>query len=88
MSTISPARSWSWIRRQNVTPRSSWWAARKEIVAVPAAIRDTYKARLEAMVSNFRTVLGQNGIDYTLLDTSQPLEMALLAYLQTRRRAL
>ena len=60
----------------------------QEIVAVPAAIRDTYKARLEAMVSNFRTVLGQNGIDYTLLDTSQPLEMALLAYLQTRRRAL
>jgi hypothetical protein len=40
------------------------------------------------MISNFRTVLGQNGIDYTLLDTSQPLEMALLAYLQTRRRAL
>jgi len=60
----------------------------QEIIAVPAAIRDTYKARLEAMISNFRTVLGQNGIDYTLLDTSQPLEMALLAYLQTRRRAL
>jgi uncharacterized protein (DUF58 family) len=60
----------------------------QEIVAVPAAIRDTYKARLEAMVSNFRSVLGQNGIDYTLLDTSQPLEMALLAYLQTRRRTL
>ena len=59
-----------------------------EVVAVPAAVRDTYKARLDAMVSNFRTVLGQNGIDYTLLDTSQPLEVALLAYLQTRRRAL
>jgi uncharacterized protein (DUF58 family) len=60
----------------------------EEVVAVPAAVRDTYKARLDAMVSNFRTVLGQNGIDYTLLDTSQPLETALLAYLQTRRRAL
>jgi uncharacterized protein (DUF58 family) len=60
----------------------------QEVVAVPAAIRETYKARLEAMVANFRTVLGQNGIDYTLLDTSQPLEVALLAYLQTRRRAL
>lgn len=59
-----------------------------EVVAVPAAVRDTYKARLDAMVSNFRTVLGQHGIDYTLLDTSQPLEVALLAYLQTRRRAL
>jgi uncharacterized protein (DUF58 family) len=58
-----------------------------EVVAVPAAVRDTYKARLDAMVSHFRTTLGQNGIDYTLLDTSQPLEVALLAYLQTRRRA-
>jgi uncharacterized protein (DUF58 family) len=59
-----------------------------EVVAVPAAVRDTYKARLDAMVANFRSVLGQNGIDYTLLDTSQPLEVALLAYLQTRRRTL
>jgi hypothetical protein len=40
------------------------------------------------MVTHFRTVLGQNGIDYILLDTAQPLEMALVAYLQTRRRAL
>jgi uncharacterized protein (DUF58 family) len=59
-----------------------------EVVAAPAAVRDAYKSRLDAMVSNFRTVLGQNGIDYTLLDTSQPLEVALLAYLQTRRRTL
>jgi uncharacterized protein (DUF58 family) len=59
-----------------------------EVIAVPAAVRDTYKARLEAMVTHFRTVLGQNGIDYILLDTAQPLEMALVAYLQTRRRAL
>jgi len=57
-----------------------------EVVALPAAVRETYKARLDAMVANFRRVLGQNGIDYTLLDTSQPLEVALLAYLQTRRR--
>jgi uncharacterized protein (DUF58 family) len=60
----------------------------EEVVAVPAAVRDGYKARLDAMVTNFRTVLGQNGIDYTLLDTSQPLEVALLAYRQTRRRTL
>jgi hypothetical protein len=59
-----------------------------EVVASPAAVRDTYKARVEAMVGHFRTVLGQNAIDYTLLDTSQPLEVALLAYLQTRRRTL
>jgi uncharacterized protein (DUF58 family) len=60
----------------------------REVVAVPAAVRDSYKARLDEMVTTFRTVLGQNGIDYTLLDTSRPLEVALLAYLQTRRRTL
>jgi uncharacterized protein (DUF58 family) len=59
----------------------------QEVVAVPAAVRDDYKARLDAMITNFRSVLGHNGIDYTLLDTSQPLEVALLAYLQTRRKA-
>lgn len=59
-----------------------------EVVAVPAAVRDGYRARVEAMIANFRTVLGQNGIDYALLDTSQPLEVALLAYLRTRRRTL
>jgi uncharacterized protein (DUF58 family) len=60
----------------------------QEVVAVPAAVREGYKARLDGMIAHFRTVLGQHGIDYTLLDTSQPLEAALLAYLQTRRRAL
>jgi uncharacterized protein (DUF58 family) len=60
----------------------------REVVAVPGVVRASYKARLDEMVTTFRTVLGQNGIEYTLLDTSQPLEVALLAYLQTRRRSL
>lgn len=60
----------------------------REVVAVPEAVRDAYRTRLDEMVTTFRTVLGQNGIDYTLLDTSRPLEVALLAYLQTRRRTL
>jgi uncharacterized protein (DUF58 family) len=59
-----------------------------EVVAVPASVRDTYKARVQDMIATFRSALGQHGIDYTLLDTSQPLEVALLAYLQTRRRSL
>jgi uncharacterized protein (DUF58 family) len=58
----------------------------QEIVAVPAAVRGPYRARVAGLVATYRSVLGQNGIDYTLLDTSQPLEVALLAYLQTRRR--
>jgi uncharacterized protein (DUF58 family) len=58
-----------------------------EVVAVPDAVRDAYQSRINALVDTYRTVLGQNGIDYCMLETSQPLEMGLLSYLQTRRRA-
>ncbi len=58
-----------------------------EVVAVPGTVREGYKARINALVERYRTVLGQNGIDYCLLETSQPLETGLLSYLQTRRRA-
>ena len=58
-----------------------------EVVAVPGAVRDDYKARINALIANYRTTLGQNGIDYCLLETSQPLEVGLLSYLQTRRKA-
>lgn len=58
-----------------------------EVVAVPGAVREAYKARINALIANYRTTLGQNGIDYCLLDTSQPLEVGLLSYLQTRRKA-
>lgn len=58
-----------------------------EVVAVPAAVRDEYRARINALIATYRTTLGQNGIDYCLLDTSQPLEVGLLSYLQTRRKA-
>ncbi|MCC7179672.1 MAG: DUF58 domain-containing protein [Acidobacteria bacterium] len=58
-----------------------------EVVAVPGAVREAYKARINALIANYRTVLGQNGIDYCLLETSQPLEVGLLSYLQTRKKA-
>jgi uncharacterized protein (DUF58 family) len=59
----------------------------EEVMAVPSAIGDTYRDRMQALIAHFRSELGLNGIDYCLLDTSQPLEMGLLSYLQTRRRA-
>jgi uncharacterized protein (DUF58 family) len=58
-----------------------------EVVAVPDAVREAYKARINALIATYRTTLGQNGIDFCLLDTSQPLEVGLLSYLQTRRKA-
>ena len=35
----------------------------------------------------YRRELGAAGIDYTLLDTSMPLETGLLSYLTARRKA-
>ncbi len=58
-----------------------------EVVAVPGAVREAYQARINELIAHYRTVLGQNGIDYCLLNTSQPLEVGLLSYLQTRKKA-
>jgi hypothetical protein len=58
-----------------------------EVVAVPSAIREQYRERIAALIDTYRTTLGREGIDYCLLQTSEPLEVGLLSYLQTRRRA-
>ena len=38
--------------------------------------------------AHYQRELGLAGIDYCLLETSQPLEHGLMAYLMTRRRVL
>jgi len=58
-----------------------------EVMAVPGAIRDHYLKQIGALIDRYRRELGAAGIDYNLLSTSQPLEMALLSYLSTRSRA-
>jgi uncharacterized protein (DUF58 family) len=59
----------------------------EELMAVPAVVRDTYLASLHQAIDDYRRELGSAGIDYTLLDTSKPLDFALMAYLSTRGRA-
>ena len=57
-----------------------------ELVAVPGAVRDHYLKQMGGLIDRYRRELGAAGIDYQLLNTSEPLEMALLAYLSTRSR--
>ncbi len=57
-----------------------------EVMAVPANVRKEYLDRMQAMIAHYRRELSLVGIDYCLLDTSQPLELGLMAYLMTRRR--
>jgi uncharacterized protein (DUF58 family) len=59
-----------------------------EVLASPAAVRAGYLRALEAMLSRYERDLRGAAIDYVRLDTSMPLDTALLAYLSTRSRHL
>ncbi len=59
----------------------------EEVVAVPSAVRGQYLQAIGELQERYRRELQLAGIDYVLLDTSLPLETALLSYLQARRRA-
>jgi len=60
----------------------------EEIMAVPGVVRAHYLKEIGALIERYRRELGSSGIDYQLVDTSQPLEIALLSYLSTRSRSL
>jgi uncharacterized protein (DUF58 family) len=60
----------------------------EEVMAVPGAVRADYLERMQARIEFYRRELGLAGIDYCQLETSQPLELGLMAYLMTRRRVL
>jgi uncharacterized protein (DUF58 family) len=57
-----------------------------EVVTNPARVRQSYLAALNAFIETYRRELGAAGIDYQVIDTSQPLDKALLTYLSTRSR--
>jgi hypothetical protein len=59
----------------------------EEVTAVPDVVRAHYRKAIGDLIERYRRELGGAGIDYQLLNTKQPLEMALLAYLSTRARA-
>jgi uncharacterized protein (DUF58 family) len=60
----------------------------EEVSAVPGVVRSHYVREMAALIERYRRELGGAGIDYQLLRTSHPLELALMAYLSTRARAL
>lgn len=59
-----------------------------EVMAVPRSVRKGYLERMQGLIATYKRELGLVGIDYCLLDTSQPLELGLMSYLMTRRRVL
>jgi len=60
----------------------------EEVSAVPGAVRAHYVKEMAALIDRYRRELGSSGIDYQLLRTSEPLELALMGYLSSRARVL
>jgi len=59
-----------------------------EVMAVPGVVRDHYLQEMGSLIERYRRDLGSAGIDYQLLTTNHPLELALMSYLSTRARSL
>jgi hypothetical protein len=60
----------------------------EEVMAVPGAVREHYLKEIRGLIERYKRDLGASGIDYELVITNQPLELALLSYLSTRSRTL
>lgn len=58
-----------------------------ELMAVPSVVRGQYLDALQQAIDRYKRELGSAGIDYSLIDTSTPLEFALMSYLSTRGKA-
>ena len=58
----------------------------EQIPVIPAKLRADYKKVVAAHLEALRQRLTGNRIDYTLLDTSKPLDLALFQYLLARER--
>ena len=58
----------------------------EQIPVIPAKLREDYKRLVAAHLEALRDRFTGNRIDYTLLDTSKPLDLALFHYLLARER--
>jgi len=60
----------------------------EEIMAVPGLVREHYLRQMGGLIDRYKRELGVTGIDYQLLKTTDPLELALLSYLSARSRRI
>lgn len=60
----------------------------EEVLTSPRAVREAYLRKFEAASATYEHELRRHGVDYCRMDTSTPLEFALLRYFSARRRML
>lgn len=56
------------------------------VTADPSSVRDGYLREMDGLRARYEKELRSQGIDFLTLDTSRPLDFALLAYLDARAR--
>lgn len=57
-----------------------------KIRAFPQSVKQTYRQRVEEFLDEIEKTAGRSNVDYCLIDTSEPLDRALIAYLARRKR--
>jgi uncharacterized protein (DUF58 family) len=57
-----------------------------EMDLIPSQIRDDYKKEIERYTNSFKIACNEAHIDYEEVDTGAPFDLALLAYLNKRKR--
>ena len=60
----------------------------EQIPVVPQSLAEEYRALIKAHIDALTTKFSEHRIDYTLLNTSQPLDRALFSYLSSRERLM
>ena len=62
--------------------------SKEKIRTFPRSLREGYRERVAEFLDEIEKNTGNTGIDYCLLDTSEPLDRALVAYLAKRKRLM
>src|SRR5215471_3571654 len=60
----------------------------EQIPVVPESLRAEYRSMITAHIESLTTKFSEHRIDYTLLNTGEPLDRALFSYLSSRERLM
>jgi uncharacterized protein (DUF58 family) len=60
----------------------------EQIPVVPQSLAEEYRALIRGHIDALTTRFSEHRIDYTLLNTSEPLDRALFSYLSSRERLM
>jgi hypothetical protein len=60
----------------------------EQMPVVPQSFRDQYRSMIQDHINALTTRFSEQRIDYTLVNTSEPLDRALFSYLSSREKLI